>query len=1353
MLFGTTPYLGLNSLLIMDACELIPIEHDKEFEELCCEVARDVFGDFSAHLYGRNGQDQGGIDIQSVNLKHEPAQKVVIQCKFYDPRKTHQGRVCSELEKDFCSAIEAEKNERFSFDVFVFAISLERDTRLNDKASSLENQYDKGVVVWCWDDLRNSVSAHPRLQRLFARGVNGSGVRFLGKNFIESLTSRELDPLRFFTARHSDDCQWLGVAQGLAAQRSCQEQIESVLKAQFLSHQTDRKVVAVICGEGGSGKSTVLRQIALNQAKDRAVWWIENVSNFLQYDAISISENIHLSCLLIIEDWYRNMKGLSCSDFFQWLSEQSNVLVLIGDRTYQQTVYGDYCRSGAKYQLLPSDNQIILEYIQSTYSEYRRIFDQFNDHLFHQNSLFILLFIAATLLTEESQNSSSIDLSDGPLTSFQKIIAKKLLSLERDQHHQGLGKALILLGQIYTSSKLQYQPLSESFFLHAASFLGNNPKVFDVVDSVGYPHDVLALAYKNTVVSKHMGGSFDRLEFNHDVLADQGVIHAHDYYPDLDISGKYALITLLESLSDSVVEPDGVLMLWIWLFQKEVFSNIEKARTSLFRILQKAPTRIGIVSFRSLLTALSEDLTMRQEVGEFVVDQPDFAKTMHVSVVIAALSVVSKQRRLQVANSICDIPDVLGHYHEEIILYAVSYSAHAKANSLLQTIFANPGEPLRLPSRILIAAFKRLSDSQQVDVADQIFSNPVSDTPVVFRILALKKASKSTITALSSRILTALGAIDDFYPSLITALIECSEKQSAISLSTKILQTSSFYTQYPDHLVQAALRLAPAFISSSASRQILSLTNFYKDLPVNIVLEALNRADPNVREIAVDQILANPQEYKSLSSQLLGKALSLSSNSRKVADDILRLPNFYKTLPSDFVIIAMTLATAQISMNSADAILANMVDFSDVPPEVIVKALGLASTSRSVAASELVFHHLQTGTKLSEHLIAKAFEVVPDSKKKSKDILSRDGFYPFFPKIAVLKAFKLAEASVAQAAANRVLSDLHDLSDLHYLLNLPEELVFAVLRAAEDLQAVHASGLILSQVMSMLPQVTLPVPIIVNAMKYADNSFSAQLSERFLSYPDALTYYPEELIERSLIDGPPGETVFRVARTVINECRCRGRIIFYALKALMASSCKDDGLRVAALVDDVNHSVAQKRPGYKDHLKLFHLLIQLPVFESETQRARFSFDMRNYKPGYDVAKKANLATIMKFISDSPGFTELDDSYHSLCKKVLSNSLEDLRTQVHSGKPLEVRHIIYALGYPALRREACEVVENLLTFVCGSDSTLNGSEFHHQLVQLSSQLPVEANSQHFRKGSAWGSMNLQRLESLRKALDP
>ncbi|MEI6848374.1 MAG: hypothetical protein WCK32_10245 [Chlorobiaceae bacterium] len=220
----------------LEPYRIIPIQNDDQFEDFCCEVARNFFGDFAAQRYGRDGQWQGGIDIKATNYRSD-RKKVVIQCKYKnDPKNFKQSAAKKEIKETLDFAIKSHE-----FEVFIYASTLERDTILQDYAVYLSSIYKKQVVIWFWNDLKGAVRFYPRLQRIYAEGSFNSGVQLLQPDFLKSLESRQADPFHFYTAKVYGDQQWLGVFKGLAAQRNCMQAIDAMLDTLFAKPFLEKK--------------------------------------------------------------------------------------------------------------------------------------------------------------------------------------------------------------------------------------------------------------------------------------------------------------------------------------------------------------------------------------------------------------------------------------------------------------------------------------------------------------------------------------------------------------------------------------------------------------------------------------------------------------------------------------------------------------------------------------------------------------------------------------------------------------------------------------------------------------------------------------------------------------------------------------------------------------------------------------------------------------------------------------------------------------------------------------------------------------------------------------------------------
>lgn len=271
------------------------VTNSVDFERFCCEIARDEFGDFFAQRYGRSGQAQGGIDISAIDRRGKLG-KVVIQCHFLEFPNTGQLQsVKNKFLNDVTAAL-----VRHEFDTFVFATSFPPEKALQDLADDLCREHGKTFHIWSNDDLLVSVARHPRLRRLYLTGHADFGVELLNSQFIDRLkASPPPEPYAFYAGHAAAGVQWRGVLCGFDAPRKVLEGLKIRVNELFNKPTLDNKVVAVVLGAGGTGKSTLLRRFGLDVASDAVYtcWWVTNVEQFLAYDAISIGESSHLKHL------------------------------------------------------------------------------------------------------------------------------------------------------------------------------------------------------------------------------------------------------------------------------------------------------------------------------------------------------------------------------------------------------------------------------------------------------------------------------------------------------------------------------------------------------------------------------------------------------------------------------------------------------------------------------------------------------------------------------------------------------------------------------------------------------------------------------------------------------------------------------------------------------------------------------------------------------------------------------------------------------------------------------------------------------------------------------------------------
>lgn len=140
---------------------------DHQFELLCCDIMDQNFSDSSHHLpypnsipcyclYGRNGQNQKGIDIIS-RYPIDSYGYYVAQCKNYF-RQTDGKKLAQQLKNDIASI----NNSGIQIShIFIFTSS-RRDVSLQDVEREL-NVSDPKVTIFFWEDISEYILHDPVL--------------------------------------------------------------------------------------------------------------------------------------------------------------------------------------------------------------------------------------------------------------------------------------------------------------------------------------------------------------------------------------------------------------------------------------------------------------------------------------------------------------------------------------------------------------------------------------------------------------------------------------------------------------------------------------------------------------------------------------------------------------------------------------------------------------------------------------------------------------------------------------------------------------------------------------------------------------------------------------------------------------------------------------------------------------------------------------------------------------------------------------------------------------------------------------------------------------------------------------
>ena len=104
-------------------------------------------------LYGRNGQEQNGIDLFCNSFA------ICVQCKNYQGGDA-SNRLLAGLKKDFLSAYTKFGKKMTKY---VLATTAQRDTRVQDLTSELSEKYSIDIQVLFWEDFQEILKNNPEI--------------------------------------------------------------------------------------------------------------------------------------------------------------------------------------------------------------------------------------------------------------------------------------------------------------------------------------------------------------------------------------------------------------------------------------------------------------------------------------------------------------------------------------------------------------------------------------------------------------------------------------------------------------------------------------------------------------------------------------------------------------------------------------------------------------------------------------------------------------------------------------------------------------------------------------------------------------------------------------------------------------------------------------------------------------------------------------------------------------------------------------------------------------------------------------------------------------------------------------
>lgn len=309
--------------------------------------------------------------------------------------------------------------------------------------------------------------------------VNETTTQFKGfdtidKGFIEKIKIQKSKPKPedFYLAKRVENCQWYGIIKNWDWVRRDYQKLEDKVVQSFNS-LIAKKLVGIVHGAGGTGKSTLLRRLAINlYNRPFKVIWVNDINEFLanSYDDVIEIFPEGERYLIIIEDYYQLASNENIGNrLLQQLIKLDYLRIVIGDRVITGKKYLQYFYGSPEnyFELSQDDNNEILNKIKLILPEWEESISKVMARA-NYTSLYIILFVLAHTQNSDTKNSFNYNLNDVD-ADFDTIIQSDIKKI--NTLNPGIAKALYYWACVYANYKIR---ISKSSFLEIAKSIHIN---------------------------------------------------------------------------------------------------------------------------------------------------------------------------------------------------------------------------------------------------------------------------------------------------------------------------------------------------------------------------------------------------------------------------------------------------------------------------------------------------------------------------------------------------------------------------------------------------------------------------------------------------------------------------------------------------------------------------------------------------------------------------------------------------------------------------------------------------------------------------------------------------------------
>lgn len=144
--------------------QLTPLSNDEFFESFICDLFNQLYSTKSFNKFGKQGQNQKGIDIYSKE------KRIVIQCKKKDITRPKQ-TLKRELFNDIATSLELTtiSELKVEFDTFIIVSTYSDSTELIEYCSELKttNKCNFHIDYWGWETLSSQALKYPTILKKY----------------------------------------------------------------------------------------------------------------------------------------------------------------------------------------------------------------------------------------------------------------------------------------------------------------------------------------------------------------------------------------------------------------------------------------------------------------------------------------------------------------------------------------------------------------------------------------------------------------------------------------------------------------------------------------------------------------------------------------------------------------------------------------------------------------------------------------------------------------------------------------------------------------------------------------------------------------------------------------------------------------------------------------------------------------------------------------------------------------------------------------------------------------------------------------------------------------------------------